>query len=619
MSKQVVEDLLWKPRLDNANKYYKEWSSLFKCDILERYYEGEQWKDARASRLNPYVINKIYETIQIKIAEFVPTYPVFHVSPKPASSEFDYGTAVESAQVKEDCLNTIISDQRKHFTEEIEAVYKDSFTRFGIMEVDYAADWFLNPNAEKPLLKSDTDKYGLGKNRSKVVKEPRELPTNERVYFKHVRAKNFRVGGLDHKYLDRCDWVGYFEYIHKDDLLSFKIMNRDKVENSSPTDFEHIDTLDRKDSSLGSNSSGGLLKVWKLWDLRSRMKLMVLDSPCVTIMQRKFKRIPFIDYRPDKRMVTDGFYPIPPVFHWLSPQDELNEIRDQLRNHRRRFVRKFVTRIAGGLSDDEIEKFESGPDGTIIKSEGDASTAIVPVQNADLGSSIQMAESTSADDLNRISGTSDNARGISDRGTATEAKIVEQRGAVRETKEQLRMSAFLSQVGREILLTCKDKFTIGMWAMSQQPEGEDLGQTVGDNPEKYKWISAEELNDGYDFKIDLDVTSLSSTAAADEKQNFIEFLSLLAQFPSIAFSPILVREAAYKVGYRNSKVLKEMQKMALMAQLGRERQLQGALGQPQGGINTPPNGNAGQQQIAAATPPLAQQIQQQHQQMLKPN
>ena len=83
MPKQLIDDNIWQDRLNAATAYYEEWEKYFKCDILDKYYEGFQWKSQAELAYNPYVINKIYETIQIKIASFVPTFPKYVVSSKP--------------------------------------------------------------------------------------------------------------------------------------------------------------------------------------------------------------------------------------------------------------------------------------------------------------------------------------------------------------------------------------------------------------------------------------------------------------------------------------------------------------------------------------------------------
>jgi hypothetical protein len=99
---------------------------------------------------------------------------------------------------------------------------------------------------------------------------------------------------------------------------------------------------------------------------------------------------------------------------------------------------------------------------------------------------------------------------------------------------------------------------------------------------------------------------MSSTAQQTAKQNMVEFLTILTQFPMVAFSPYLVREIAYRTNYRDEKAIAEFQKMALLMELSRMQQLQSAASgpgaQPQQG-QMPQNGNNGQQIAAQMAPP----------------
>jgi hypothetical protein len=198
-------------------------------------------------------------------------------------------------------------------------------------------------------------------------------------------------------------------------------------------------------------------------------------------------------------------------------------------------------------------------------------------------------------------------RGVADRTTATQAQLVNQRSSIVEAKQRDQVAKWLGRVGREILLTARDKFTMGIWTKLSSPEGEDFLGSVNDDTEAYKWVTSEDLNDDFDFRIDVDITTLSVNAAEEEKKHFMEFLSVLTQFPMIAFSPTLVREAAYRTGYRNTKVIKEFQKMALLMELGRMNQLQAAA---------MPAGSAPQQINQAGTPPTGEQVRQNMQQTI---
>lgn len=608
-----ILDKLWSERIVLANRYYQQWEGLFKCNILERYYEGEQWRAQREIGYDPYVINKYYELIQLKIAKYIPSFPNFTLAPKPGNAEWDFEEASRTTQLKEDFLNTCIDDDRNHLAEEVEQAFKDSFSRFGMMEVGYGADWINNPQAKHPLLAKHTKENATGDAGRRIVEPPPELPLNERIYFKHISAKRFRIGGLDHHYLNRCGWVGYYEYVDRDDLLALKIKNSDKVLSSTGASLTNTAKIGNTDDEDYQEEKGDGLKIWKLWDFRSNTHVVFLDSPGCTLFERTFKRCPLIDFRPDRRLIGDGFYPVPPSYHWLSPQNEINETREQLRAHRRRFIRKFAV-LEGQMSDEEIEKFETGPDGAVVRVKRE--NAIAPIENADLGASVNESIATSADDLNRISGTTSEEEGVSDRTTATQAKLVDTRSSIRGNKEQDRIVAWFCKMGREALLTARDKFILGTWAQVTSQEGPSFGMEAQPDQKEYQWITAEDLSSGFDFRIDVDLTSISDSAQDMEKKKMLEFLSILTQFPMVAFSPVLIGEIAYRTGYRNQKVIKEYQQMALLMELSRMNQLKGAV-QPQ---QAPPqNGNQPQQIVAAQTPPGAEQIRQQMTQQLTPN
>lgn len=594
MPKQLIDDRLWVDRIASANVYYNKWKGLYKCDILEDYYEGRQWKYLD-EMYTPYTINKVYETIQIKLDSFIPEFPQFLVAPRPGNAQFDLETAGESANLKQDILNTIIGNDKEVFAEEFKAAYKDSFFRFGMIEVGYAADWVLNPNAPKPLLQGDVDKQAAGQ-KPKIFREPQELPINERIYFKHVPAKHFRVGGIDHKYLHRCTWCGYYEWVDRNDLLALRsLMNRDLV--TGVQGFNEDETVGDKGDR---GRKGNALKVWHIWDNKAKLRLIMLNEPRATVFQRPFKRLNLFDFRQDLSVTVDGFYPIPPTYHWLSPQDEINETREQLRAHRRRFIRKYQV-VEGTIDNEEIEKFETGGDGSIIRVK--KPDAISAIQDAPLGGQLGEAIVTSADDLNQISGTSAEVRGVADRTTATQANIITQKSSVRENAERDRVAKWFIKVGRETLLTVRERFTLGVWVQFTTDNKETLMGQVQDMQKPYQWVSSEDLNDGYDFRIDVDVTTLSSLSQQQEKQKFLEFLTLTTQFPQIAMSPKLIRETAYRVGYRNESVIKEMQNMALLHQFATMQGLAKTTG-AQG-----PNGQQIAQQVnQQQTPPQAEQI-----------
>src|SRR6267142_1038777 len=114
----------WSARIDAANKYYQEWSNLYKCEMLERYYRGFQWRqNVDINVYKPYTLNLVFATIKIKLAAL------------------------------------------------------DSFFRFGIVETGYAADW-QNPKKKDFIVNDEND----------TVEDSLEVPIDERLYWKRIRA-----------------------------------------------------------------------------------------------------------------------------------------------------------------------------------------------------------------------------------------------------------------------------------------------------------------------------------------------------------------------------------------------------------------------------------------------
>jgi len=120
------------------------------------------------------------------------------------------------------------------------------------------------------------------------------------------------------------------------------------------------------------------------------------------------------------------------------------------------------------------------------------------------------------------------------------------------------------------------------------------------------------LADGYDFEIDVDITNATPAAMDQAKQSYITFLSLCRNFPETTMSPTLIRENAYRSGYRNERVIHQMQQVALLAMAAKTAQLVAIKGQTMGQVSGASNGatgdgsNVAETQVAQqATPPDA--------------
>lgn len=602
----------WQTRIEAANKFYGDWEGKFRCKLLEEYYEGFQWKQRRdypTTNYNPYTINLVYSTIKIKLASLLFQRPKYIVSPNPGNSQWNIDFAVQSAQLKENVLNTIVCNPNTNFTKHTKLAALDSFFRFGIIEIGYANDW-RNPQKTDPKLKSWDDPDTTVED-DRVVEE-NDVPINERFYVKRIRPSRFRVSVSEATDLNDHDWVGYYDYYYTRTLMNSPgIKWPDNYSGGSYISAEYANGFigsDREDLFKQLYTSGEISRVYHIWDLVSHERLLLLDDCDMhQLWQGEFEHLPLTDLRWDLRL--QGFYPIPPVFQWLSPQDEINEAREQTRSYRRRFTRKFQA-IKGNVDEEEKEKFASGPDGIII--EVKVPDAIKAIDNPEMGPTSDNALLIAKDDFNIISGTSAEARGQnSDRETATQAKIVDVRAQIRESAEQLDFSNWLCLVGRELLTQLQEKLVSGLWikytanpATPQNPNGLPV----------FQYVASQEIDDGYDFEIEFDVQNATPAAMQAAQHAFVNFMAIVAQFPMISMSPILIREAAYRVGYKNEQVIQQMIQAATVAMQMKAAEL--ANGGP-GGPAAPGGSNAAQTQTAQMQTPDLGAIQNQLTQQLQ--
>lgn len=579
----------WSSRVSKANEYYNKWENRFQCKKLEDYIEGKQGSG--------YIINLIYSSIKVKKPSLIFSRPEFTLTPKPWKTDWNPEVAYQISLLKQDTLNSFVQDNSLKFSQEIDMAILDSWSRFGMIEVGYDAKWIKNPNAGKPILKSDYDELKPNEKEGKVLFEAEQIPEKEFVYIKRIPAYRFRIGGFDTHDLSRANWCGYYDWVRIEDLLAAKkyLKNFDDQDISvgRSEDYYFESNQDEKDLE----SKGDSIKVWKIWDLRKKEFLLLINNPERCIFQEPFTRLPLHGLRFDLR--TRGWYPVPVTFNWKSPQDEFNESRNQMRAHRKR-ARQMWQAMEQTVDSEEIEKFISGPDGTLIMTKRD--DAIKPIQNSAVDSAIIQSLQLGDSEYDKISGTSNNQRGLSDRTTATESNTIETRTRVREETDQAIVAEWLCDIARDILQTVIEKFSEAFQIKRNADVGE-IGDEFNILQQNYQLIHASMLEDGADFDVNCTVSAMSPVTQELDKKKFLEFLAVLKEYDILALHPNVIRKAAFLCGFRDEVVIKALMQAAQLAMVAKVSEGQNNM-QNQGG-------NLAQNTVAQATPPDMEQIRQQ--------
>lgn len=585
----MPEELAVKHKLEKlrlATTYHNKWWNRFRCSESIKYYEGAQWAGYSTyfrTDYRPAVVNLVFSTIEVQLPSLLFSQPIFNVTAK--KSLGDVESTSRKTQLQEAALNTFVTDQDNLFAEEIEDAIIDAYFAFGMLEVGFDANYIINPNAAKPYVRKDgtliQDAEG------KDIIQPDEIPEYEKVFVKRIHPAQFRVGGMDARYLERCNWVAYYEYVDVLDLKANKALkNVDKLTFTGSRSEEFDSAYETRSDELDKLcESGDVIKIWHYWDLRRREFTLFSEIFPEDLLKNKFGALPLFVLKFHNR--RRGFYPIPPVSQWLNPQDDLNEANEQVRVHRKRSSRKYLFR-KGSLDSDAADKLMFGPDGTYEFTEQDPETCAAQLPLGQLDNSVNDSIVLSKDNFNVVSGTRSEARGEMDSTTATQATIADERSRIRESKPKNQVAVWLNKIARAIMVR-QQQLTLPFWIKVQNTPQESLLGNVQETKQYYEEISGLDIED-LDFEVAIKVTSMSPVDNQDAKNRFLEFMAIINNYPQIALSPLLIREAAERVGYNgNEKIIREFQDMALLSQIAAQDQMN-AMAQ-RGTAKVTPNAN----------------------------
>lgn len=528
----------WQQRVDAANKVYGAWEDLYRCDLCEEYYEGHQWPDEEEGK---YTINLVFPTVELKIPSLFFNTPRVKITPKPAHSDDLGSKAADRAKLQQDTVNTFMGDRTVGLRDETLVALKESFWRFGVLEVGHTADFIDNPNVGKPVLKDDDtpmlDKEG------KEIPQPSRILKREQLYVKRIPANSWRVSAHSKQRLEQCDWCGYYEYHYPEDLRRNKrYQNTATLKRNATVKAESLPPSTDNDDEMAQYRD--MVKIWKIWDIRQNKRYVWADGGEKFLLDGEtVDYLPFAALKHHDR--SNSWYPIPPIFNWISPQDELNETRDMQKVHRKRFKRRYMKSEA--VEDKEMQKLEDGEDGTwITVPKASADGVIVPIQDAPLDQAVARNVPQSREDLREISGEGGEQRGIPESETATQANIINVRSQIRESFSRQQIGNWMAQVGLLILFTVHKHLALPIWIkISVDPTGPNAVPEALKVAETWKEITSKDLGD-LNLDVTVDVSTLSPLSREQERNNFFQGLTVMTnpQFaPILAVSDTLMRKA----------------------------------------------------------------------------
>jgi len=222
--------------------------------------------------------------------------------------------------------------------------------------------------------------------------------------------------------------------------------------------------------------------------------------------------------------VTDNFYPMGEIESIESLQLELNETRNQMLNHRKRFARKWIY-ARDGFDEDGVRALESDVDNSMVPALGDQdpSRLIAPLPSIGTPPDFYNQSQLIEDDINTVSGVSDYQRGQPEsaiRRTATEAAMIQDAANSRSRDKLAKIESFLADCGEKIIAL-----------MQQFVTGEQVARITSVAGRAWVNYDADYLQGSYDFEVEGGSTEPRNEAF--RRQSALQLVDAMAPFVEV--------------------------------------------------------------------------------------
>lgn len=212
--------------------------------------------------------------------------------------------------------------------------------------------------------------------------------------------------------------------------------------------------------------------------------------------------------------VTDQFYPIGDLEMVEPIQHELNGVRSDMMNHRKRWQRAYLY-LRDKVTPEALAVLGSDEDGRMIPIEGDEELArlVQPLQQISLDPQMYNYSETIENDLDLVSGVTEYQRGSAPeiRRTATEASLLQNATNARVSDKLAQIEHFMSDIAEAIIQLAQMYMT-----------KDEVARLVRDDGE-VQWgnFTPEAIQGEFDFTVEA-----GSTTPKDENMKRQEALNL---------------------------------------------------------------------------------------------
>ena len=609
----------WSQRISRARKLRGEWEDKYQVRKLEEYFYGDQNEGADGQT--------IYNYFQATLLDILPYLflrsPKFLVRPKRTQGS----AAIDRMTAMAEGLLTDIGEEDQHLENAVRLALLQAFFRMGVLKSVYDPRLEPNPQAGEPIVMRDeagnpiidpntvTQKFDangqavedmsqaqaqpmLDPETGEPLIEPDENLTDEIFHWEYVDARRILLPneGADPT---KWSWIGEeitvtLEEAQNDPRFgegakalksNVKVEDIGEMEETGSSQFMSSDEDDMDkdpDEKLFRYVECYDIKknMWAAWaDGQIKQELLFEEPTPEGIEDHPYALLRFVPIIAPKSCP----WPLPYTHSWKDPQKEYNISRQQVVEGAKRASRKLLHEEDTFENEDDAFRCLQSPADMEAVKVTDLNNPPQVLTVPDVSQTIHANISISAGDWMRVTRRSGARLGRMEKGTATEANLVEQSSNVGDIDLQHHVIMWMGRAGVKMLQLLQANMTLDVMTRIRGLTDEEVlrhakelynlepdqihlfpgvKKAMTERLGKDEWVSVTREELLFQAGVTVDPGSSRPRNLENERQQWMEFLTLIGQFPQLALSHEVMKETAAKYDFLNERAVDELVALA---------------------------------------------------------
>ena len=568
----------WRGRVSRAQKLRDWWEREYRVEECEKTFLGKPSPSTRGKQVNYF--NATVKSIQPSLFY---SNPRFLVRPSPGNEK---STKVTLQRSVAESLLTAVAKQDFNLERAGRLAVQQSFFRVGVLKCIYDPQLEPNPQKGQPIL----DNLG-----QQVETEPDFIVSDDIYRWQWVNSKEmlFPDQGPDEQ---RWTWIGEEVVVDIQEAKNdrrFPQELRDQLKPNEKAEERKRPGRPPRNAivSKPEDDEEGVLRYFEVFDIFNKRHFIWADDQDFDDFLVNEGTPEGIEDHPYSILMLgtpilspDPLpWPMPHTMPWLDLQADFNVTCQLVNEGAKRSARKvFYTSTTFADKEEATKALQSSRDMEAVEVQ---SMEQLPqtVKDPDIPAVIYESVKLFIQNWRIVTGQTGARQGGAENTTATEATFVEKAASLRDVDLQAAVVIWLATAGKKMLQLISKTMTLSRWIEIKSMEDKDIKRFAEEHyqikpeafdlmPELMEMIKArfgnikplEISREALQFEAMVDVVPGSSRprTLAEERKDWLVFLTIFGQFPQLAMSRELLAETAAKYEFINERMVDELMALA---------------------------------------------------------